>query len=137
MLTDSTNPRVMADNIKKLDAVTQINAEAIATGREYSTSEYETGEIYTDGEKVYGNVIEIESLPNNTSATYTIANLGEIISMYGIVDRSGDTQGATIPYGTRIYLRYSASGIVVETSADYSGRSGRIFVKYTKTPATP
>jgi len=83
-MVDSTNPRVMADNIKMLAAAggggheVVANPEGAATGDleklqvgdiiyeipvysppEYSTTEYDTGKKYIDGRSIYGKDIEV------------------------------------------------------------------------------
>ena len=84
-MIDSTNPRIMADNIRKLSEASGSggstvvpNPEGEATGNlsslgidgskytipvysppEYSTTEYDTGKKYVDGRSIYGKDIEV------------------------------------------------------------------------------
>lgn len=91
-MIDSTNPRIMADNIRQLSqasggtsveanpagaATTQL--EKIQVGDtvygvysppEYSTTEYDTGKKYVDGRSIYGKDIEVAQ--NFTAGTVEI-----------------------------------------------------------------
>ena len=150
-MTDSTNPRVMADNIKELSAssgsqasdisalqttvTAQGNAiEALST---YSTEEVDTGITYL-GEKVYRKVFEVNALPNATTMNiaHGVTNLGPVFNLRGIVaDEGGTTYGRPIPFSTTLLLNFSAANIVIAATTDWSSRSAVIIFEYIKSAA--
>lgn len=138
-MVDSTNPRVMADNIRSLDAGSQANAEAIEALGTYTTEEVDTGITYLGG-KVYRKVFEVEALPNATTmnVSHGVTNLGSVFNLRGIVaDEGGTTYGRPIPFSTTLLLNFSATNIVIAATTDWSTRSAVIIFEYTKVAPTP
>ena len=85
-MVDSTNPRVMADNIKELDARTLgtiAEAEALQI---YDDEETDTGKKWIDGSPIYRKCFVVDSL---TEGEYTglhgITNLGIVTSINGSI----------------------------------------------------
>lgn len=146
-MIDSTNPRVMADNIKELSALsgsqasdisalqTTVTAQGNAIGAlgSYSTDEVDTGMKYGD-KTIYRKIFEIESMPNNTSVQipHGIENLDVCMHLYGIMQTTQGQAGQPIPYGNGLLLRYNWTVIVIQTSSDFSGNSGIVVIEYTK-----
>ena len=141
-MTDSTNPRVMADNIRKLDARTnEIDARSLETesGLEaigtYSTTEVETGMTYK-GDPIFRKIFEIDNLPNNTTLTiaHGVTNLGKVIELRAIAQ--GESSGFPIDYRNQASLTFSTTQIGLTAFTDFSEFAGRVFFEYTKA-ATP
>ena len=133
-MIDSTNPRVMADNIKKLDAETQGIVKSIATGRTLSTTEFLTGETYND-KPVYSRIFEVNSLPNNSVLNILHnTNLDSVLALYGTATQSSGS-GVSLPFASSIQLKYSSTSVIIQTTGDYSGHSGILLFKYTKSAA--
>ena len=130
-MIDSTNPRVMADNIKRL------SGKAIAQGAElealgsYSTTEVDTGMKYGD-DTIYRKVFIVESLPNNEQllVPHGVTNLGQVITLRAIA--TGVGSGFPIDYRNLAYLSFTSTNIILTTVADYSGQKGLIVFEYTK-----
>lgn len=137
-MTDSTNPRVMADNIKELYAgllATNAQVEALQT---YDEDETATGEIWIDGKPIYQKVFKVANLPNTTSenVSHGVTDLGTVIYLGGVM-QGGGSDGRPIPNSNQIILNYTASNIRITTNTDFSNNSGIIIFKYTKADPTP
>jgi len=142
-MTDSTNPRVMADNIRELSGVSgsqaseiselQTTIEAIGS---YSTTEVNTG-MKLGNDDIYRKVFHIEHMPNATTDDYphNITNLGIVTRLYGVV-QCGDSEGYMFPYYNTRLLRYTNTYIKVQATTDLSDRSGIVIMEYTKAAAT-
>lgn len=129
-MIDSTNPRIMADNIRHLAAAgsggsTVVpNPEGESAGdlsslgidgtkygipvyspTAYSTDEADTGVTWIDGNKIYRKVISVGTLPNNTTKSIAtgISNLGIMLRIYGIANT--EAGGACpLPYVDDAYV---------------------------------
>lgn len=147
-MTDSTNPRVMADNIRELSGVSgsqaseisklQITLEALQT---YDDAETETGKKWIDGSPIYRKVFEIEALPSDTSTfqnvvTHGISNLAVVTDLNAFVISSGVY--APITYITpgndtdSIGIQITDTYIRMKVGKDRSGNTGLVIMEYTK-----
>ena len=132
-MVDSTNPRVIADNIKELtDKQIAQAAELVALGS-YSATEVNTGMKLRD-KPIYRKIFEVESLPNNTSVQipHGIENLDSCVHLYGVMQPTQGQAGQPIPYGNGLLLRYNWTVIVVQANSDLSSNSAIIVIEYTK-----
>ena len=119
MLPDSTNPRVIADNIKKLDArpfagvIANPEGEAVDslekidingeiyeissyTPPQFSTDEFDTGKKWIDGSKIYGKIFDLKksdftAADSNKFYSYvpTISGVSQYVYLDGIVYVTG------------------------------------------------
>ena len=143
-MIDSTNPRVMADNIRKLSdkqiaeaaEIVALQGDIEALGS-YSTTEVDTGKKWIDGSAIYRKVFVIENLPNSTTDTvaHNISNIGVVTALYGVAQYATGHWGLTIPYSTVILLRYNATNLAITTTSDYTYASAIIVLEYTKSAA--
>ena len=142
-MIDSTNPRVMADNIRHLTAGEQANASAIEALQTYSTNEVDTGMLWVDRSPIYRKSFVVNSLPNTDlmSISHGIVNLSVILSITG-----------TVKYGTRftllprvaidqstlsitdasISVSVTDTGLSIRTYSDQTSNSAYITLEYTK-----
>ena len=143
-MIDSTNPRILADNIRDLiDKQTAEATEILALQgdvealRSYSTTEADTGKKWIDNSLIYRKVLFIESLPNATTLNVDtgIVNLKDILNAHGFIPQGEGVQGRILPYSNQLVLRYSGNNLVVTASADYSSYSAYIILEYTKSAA--
>ena len=145
MLPDSTNPRVMANNIKELDArslaalagLDDISDQVEALGT-FSATEVDTGMTGLNG-NIYRKIFFIESLPNNAtsdSIPHGINNLGYVYRFDGVAFNALKS-GTSMPFAGTILPRFSSTGITIQTSGDYSTYSGIIIMEYEKEAPTP
>ena len=139
-MTDSTNPRVMADNIKMLAAssgsqaadistlqtTAETQGDAIKALGSYSATEVDTGMKYGD-KTIYRKIFVVDPLPNNTTESFNhgIENLGDVLSIGGV------SQVASKP-GRNISVLFNVAQISVQTSTDLSDTRGIITIEYTK-----
>ena len=143
-MIDSTNPRILADNIRALSGASGSQASDISALQDavealgtYSTEEIDTGIKYL-GETVYRKVFDVEALPNATTMNiaHGVSNLGLVFNLRGIVDdEGGTTYGRPIPFSTTLLLNFSAINIVIAATTDWSTRSAKIIFEYTKAAA--
>lgn len=121
MIVDSTNPRIMADNIRELarnggrsdlpDVTAADNGkilgvvegfwnkmDASSGGVNYSTNEQDTGLTWLDGSKIYQKTISVDNLDygGTRSVNHGIENFGNIINVQGI--GSIDHSVKVLPY---------------------------------------
>ena len=143
-MIDSTNPRVMADNIRNLTAGAQADESAIASNasaigdlQTYDDEETDTGKKWIDGSSIYRKVIFVEHLPNASIGTYdhNITNLGSVIIFYGVIQAAAGYHGRIMPY-QNIALTYTSAKINIGPgTADLSPYSAYIIIEYTKSAA--
>ena len=145
-MTDSTNPRIIADNIKTLNARslgTEAEIETISDAIEalgsYSTTEENTGKKWIDNSDIYRKVFYIESLPNATtvSLNHGITNLKDVFKLEAVAQATVGKSGLPFPYATTLLVRYTATEIAITASGDSSDQSAYITIEYTKTTPTP
>ena len=143
-MVDSTNPRIMADNIKDLNTATIRNAKDIATGSEILESEFDTGKKDKDGNIIYGNKFNI-TLPEiasdgtsvNDSKTLPIKELFSVN-----VFAKGTTQIFPVMYTTssnyfiKWYYSITHASFNVQANATVFSKAVVTFVvEYTKSAA--
>ena len=157
-MTDSTNPRVMADNIRELSGNVGSQAsdiedlqddlgtlqttvgtqgDAIEALGTYSTDEVDTGMLLGE-DKIYRKVFMIEHMPNATTTDipHGITNLGIVVRLYGVV-QAGDSEGYMFPYYNTRLVRYTSTLLKVQATTDLSDRSAVVIMEYTKAAANP
>lgn len=142
-MIDSTNPRVLADNVRHLAGASGSQASDISTLQNavealgtYSTDEVDTGKKWVDGNNIYRKIITIESLPNNTYQSYAhnISNIDTIVRFYGVTKITNDNAARMLGYsgsGTNGFI-VSLSNISITTNSDMSGFSAYVGIEYTK-----
>ena len=140
-MIDSTNPRILADNIRELSDKEIIHAAeigALTSGLEalgsYSTTEIDTGMKYGD-DRIYRKIFTLEALPNNDAllVPHGVTNLGQVITLRAIA--TGVGSGFPIDYRNLAFLSFTSVNIILTTVADYSGQKGLIVFEYTKSAA--
>lgn len=148
-MIDSTNPRIMADNIRHLSGEfgsqasdistlqTTVTAHGNSIGalQNYDDTETDTGKKWIDGLSIYRKCFLIsEGLPNNTTSTFAhgISNLDVILSVDAILTSSSDMR--PLNYGSN-YIRFNSASIFVQSNADISANSLYITIEYTKSAA--
>lgn len=146
-MIDSTNPRILADNIRALSGeagsqasdISALQTTVTAQGNDiealgsYSATEVNTGKKFL-GSDVFRKVFNVEHLPNSTTASFEhgITNLENIIDIGGFIPPAADFAGRPIPYSNNILVCWSATVIQIITTSDLSERSGVVWVEYTK-----
>ena len=144
-MVDSTNPRIMADNIRQLSdkqiaeaaEIVALLGDVAALGS-YSATEVDTGMKLGDS-NIYRKIIEVESFPNNTTVNiqHNIANLDKMLLCYGIVYHNpGVDSGRMFVGSTTPGVTFSAAYLYLKTTTDMSNMAGCIVLEYTKS-ATP
>lgn len=134
--TGDSNPIAVSSMATQISSI-------VGGGHTYSTTEQEVG-TWIDGSPVYEKVVDIGSLPNNTTknVAHNISNLGLIISADFVAsDTSGQyiqmpftaAQSNYINYQVSVYL--TSTNIVIEAGSNRSGYSGYAILRYTKTSA--
>lgn len=92
-----------ADGVKVLTATTE-SGETVKSWEDpaggsfnYSTTEFDTGQKWFDGKKIYGKVVELGALPNATvkSVPHNITNISRWIIILGVANNT--TNGGAIP----------------------------------------
>ena len=137
-MTDSTNPRVMADNIRELSAGqaaqgTKLEAEIEALGS-YSATEVDTGKKWIDGKSIYrrviiGNTPAAEGSPLDTNQVYD-----KILKIDGVV-----LSGGSYTYDLNKYIQVVGLGGSVirvnrSSNSDYQDAPFILIAEYTKAP---
>ena len=147
-MIDSTNPRIMADNIRQLSAAGSggsavvPNPEGEATGNlssigidgskysipvyspvDYSTDEVDTGIKWVDGSSIYRKTISFGEVAATTSKNvdHNITNLGDVIRIYGIAYK--DNRFIALPFVDNVdtsqrYIEVSASQVILGTGTN-------------------
>ena len=145
-MVDSTNPRVIADNIKELSVGNQANAGAIEANAEaiealgaYSTDEIDTGMTWK-GSKIFRKIFENVELPNSTTkaVAHGVSDLGVCTNLYAVIQAiSGVYNGRLIGTPGAGTIVYSSTNIEIVTSTDLSAYSANIIFEYTKASPEP
>ena len=156
-MIDSTNPRIMADNIRALSdkeiaeaaEILALQGTVVAQGNaiealgSYSTTEVNTGKKWIDDSPIYRKVIE-KTVPNTTDGVVSEVNeaFSDLpISITGIVIVS--TRRFPLGYenasGFSIKSYWSeADGIkLITNGSSYNGGSAKIIVEYIKAAPAP
>ena len=140
MLSDSTNPRVMADNIKKLHAGNLGTEEKVSALQIFDDAETDTGKVWIDGKPIYRKVINAE-LPNSTTKTinHGIANLGDLVffNAYSKYAEGTNRRKLGDAGSGAISLAVSNTDIIIVTNQNLSGIYADFILEYTKADPTP
>lgn len=111
----------------------------------YSKEEIKTAEAWIDGKPIYRKVFIMDSLPNNSTVSFKIAEEGIIdliTNIHGVAKRNDGLYTFVLPYSNKNaiannigLLGYKDSNkdfVEVATGADRSNCKGYITVEYTK-----
>lgn len=148
-MTDSTNPRVMADNIRELSALSGSQAADISTLQGTVETQGDAIEAIQEygaetiigtynGATVYRKILAIGEVPSGDALQieHGVSNLGDVIAIYGVLDKKGATAGRTLPFTNLVYITYDLTKIYVTGASGYtSAQSGRLVFIYTKSAA--
>lgn len=150
-MIDSTNPRIMADNIRHLseEAGSQASdistlqttvgsqGDAIEALQTYSATEVKTGLKYGDDD-IYRKTFTLEGLPNNSAINipHGVDNIGIVFQIYGFMQSSPteNVDGRTIP-SAAISVFYRGVNIRISTTTDLSTCPAVLVFEYTKSAA--
>ena len=128
-MIDSTNPRILADNIRALSAKGNTLGDAIEALGSYSTTEFDTGKRWLNDEPIYQRVLTFESSISISYDAFTNTNvdfpdISKIINCFGISSTGGFCG----------LLAYHASNkVLVQTERNGGTMSLKnIVVEYTK-----
>lgn len=130
-MIDSTNPRILADNIRGLSDKQIVGAAKIlalqgdieALGS-YSATEINTGMKYGDS-VIYRKVFEINepTVGELTSIAHGIANMGLVLDCHGVAQVATGFSGKNVPYSSNILLTFTGTNI------EYNITSGQAAIK--------
>ena len=107
----------------------------LAPTTKYSTSEKDSGQVWTDGSTIYQKTIELGALPNATSTTdaHSISNLDRIIKIEGMADDGTDQIPLPYYHATDgVEVSVDDTNITLVTEDDKSGFTGHITIYYLK-----
>ena len=142
MLPDSTNPRVMADNINELDARALTTAAEVSALQIYDTDETDTGKKWIDGSAIYRKVIDIGDIEAATASTtaHSITNLGIVID-YKLIAITDSAFMYPIIASSASYVRQvviNDTNVVIKSATNAPALTDvYAIIEYTKTPPTP
>ena len=133
-MVDSTNPRIIADNIKELtDKQIAQAAELVALGS-YSATEVNTGMKYDEFD-IFRKIFEINDpvVGELTTVVHGVTNLGMVFDCHGVAQVAPGFSGKNIPYSSNILLTFSGNNIEYSITAGQSAIKKLIIVfEYTK-----
>lgn len=142
--SDVTITPTLESGVKLADySIDEIEGAIYAPSNEiiYSTTEKVIGK-WIDNAPVYEKVIDVGALPNNSTKTIDITDLGidSIIELtgFGKVAATGDL--LPLPYvnadaaTNNIQVYASSTSIIIKDKIDFSSFYGYLIIKYTKTP---
>lgn len=127
------------DGVKVLTATTESGEttksweEPESSTWDYSTSEVDTGQKWTDGSNIYCKVISFGALPNTTTKTVAsgLTNV-KILEIRGIAFASIVT--IPLPHSNEATLYFANGDVCVATSADFTNYTeSYVVLKYIKT----
>lgn len=128
-MTDSTNPRVMADNIKELDARTLGTAAEVKALQTISTDEIDTGRKWIDGRPIYSKVIALDTTLSVGYSAWTdtgVNSLGEYyLNVFGITTIPAAYQGSLLAYN-------SGGNLLVQATKNSAANVDYIYLEYIK-----
>ena len=138
-MTDSTNPRVMADNIRDLNARSLGTIAQVEALQTYSSDETDTGKVWIDGRKIYRRILT-GTTPNDNTATTVIntsgMNIVEIVTFMASVFSEGSGVFRTVPGSTAWYIFGANPGVrIYATSASYQNLPLTVVIEYMKEAA--
>ena len=137
-MVDSTNPRIMADNIKELNAGTQANAKVIEALGTYSLTEVDTGKKWIDGSVIYRKIFIVDdpTIGELANVAHGISNLGIVIDCHGVAQAATGISGKNMPYSSTLLLTFNATNIEYNIGVSQSAVKKLIlFFEYTKVAA--
>ena len=106
---------------------------------DYSTTEQNTGRLWTDGKTIYRKHVNLGSLTNTTpkSVAHGISNLSTVVSLTGFA--TNGTVFLPLPlarynnFASQIGLYIDTTNVVVEPGNDRTSYTGYVVIEYTKT----
>ena len=136
-MNDSTNVRIIADNIRKLFSKTSTLEDAAARiPKDYSSDETNTGLKWTDGKEIYRKVIAgtFPTLAQPADVVLgSISGIDTLVNTWLVVKRTNDEILDLSNYAVRVN-----SGVfsIANVSSPYSESTFNMVVFYTKETAT-
>jgi hypothetical protein len=109
-------------------------------GREFkvfSTTETLIG-VWINGKSVYRKVIDVGSLPNNTTKNvpHGITTIEELVDVYGTEENGGAWRplpnSSTLALTANIAVAVDATNVIIATGSDRSLETGFVIIEYTK-----
>ena len=155
-MIDSTNPRVMADNIRQLSGdsgsqaadistlqtTVETQGDAIEALGSYSTTEVDTGKKWIDNSPIYRKVISIGDVEAATASNtdHGITNLGLVID-YKLIAISDSSFIYPLLYSSASYIRQvviTTTQVQIKSSTNAAALSGvYCIIEYTKVAPEP
>jgi hypothetical protein len=122
-------------NIKTVNGTTLLGSGDLSTGESYSTSEVKTKNTWIDGKPIYRKVIDLGTLPNNTTKS---VNTGLTHSQIRLVSLTGACYTSDGSYQASfgdMYSRLSLSSnkVNITTTINFGSYTGYAILEYTKT----
>lgn len=106
-------------------------------GGNYSTTETETGKLWTDGKMIYRKVVDFGALPNATTknTAHGISTIETLINVSGIATSGTSYYPLPAPRLTAnlgVAVSLSGTNISIVTGTNWSGYNGMFTLEYTK-----
>ena len=141
-MIDSTNPRILADNVRALSGevgsqASDISALQATVGKlvMYSTTEYDTGKKWIDDSTIYGKIFVVENptIGELQTIAHGVSNLGDVTDVHGVAQVDSGFSGKFAPYRQDILITYNGTYIEYSIAQGQSGlKKMYIFFEYTK-----
>lgn len=101
----------------------------------HSTSQTDTGKVWTSGDIIYRKVVDCGSMPNTTlkNVAHGISSLVGITKIEGVVNNGSPGTSLPLPYvGTTaaIQIQVDTTYIKITTDANFSSYSGFVILEY-------
>lgn len=135
----STNPMTMAENIRKLDDLTQATASSVASipvdkiPKDYSTTETDTGIKWIDNKDIYVKTITGTLGENEITLDFVYDN---IIFFYGSRKNTALNRAYDLNRAVQIYFT-SGTNVIIGTASGVSGQTFILVAYYTKPDPVP
>lgn len=140
-MIDSTNPRILANNIRALtvksqelsDAQIAQAAELAALGA-YSSDEVNTGMKYGDFD-IYRKTFEVNNpvIGELTTIAHGVSNLSLVFDCHGVAQTAPGFSGKNVPYSTNILITFNGTNIEYNITSGQSAIKKLIIIfEYTK-----
>lgn len=117
--------------------------DALINMNTYSKTSEKIVGVWVDGKPIYRKTFYVDSLPNNnyTSIAHNIANIDELVNIFGTMRSSNYTTvafnmvGQTALYGegSILIIRADRTNITIGTTKDWRSNVAFITLEYTKT----
>lgn len=140
MLPDSTNPRVMADNIKELNARTLGTTAEVEALQIFDDDETNTGKKWIDGTPIYRRVFVFDSPVSLAASSWNdlSVKLADDTTNYIIIHSVGvGNGGETIVIGVRPYKSANDFSLGVFNIRNTGVGLKTLIVEYVKSAPTP